>query len=277
MGAGIVCFQRPGPNLVVRVGREEEGVSSLRPELAAIARTIQGFRLHMMKACASLGCELCKRERTMNRETTDVLPTETLAYIQSAGCKSLKKNVIGAHNRCWKYLIGSISTHGESTRDLEFIGGDKDKQLEKLWTETKIGDILPWDEIADEAEWLLERDQATRRVLDDDRTDKKQEGYQEVDQDGTDTHMETIFGRRRPDSITVEWSSKVIYILEFKRTSDQRQGYRSAGKPGHGLGHGLNTKSLSKASKRWERVLFIGTQFSNLYTAVDTPAKWHVR
>jgi hypothetical protein len=39
MGAGSVCFQRPGRNLVVRVGREEEGASSLRPELAAIART----------------------------------------------------------------------------------------------------------------------------------------------------------------------------------------------------------------------------------------------
>ena len=36
MGARSVCFQRPGRTLVVRVGREEEGVSSLRPELAAI-------------------------------------------------------------------------------------------------------------------------------------------------------------------------------------------------------------------------------------------------
>jgi hypothetical protein len=123
-----------------------------------------GKWLHMIKDCASPGCELCKRERTMIRETTDVLPTETLEHIQSAGCKSQKKSVIGDHNRCWKYLIGSISTHGETTRDLEFIGGDKDKQLEKLWGETKIGDILPWDEITDEAERLLESDQATRRA-----------------------------------------------------------------------------------------------------------------
>jgi len=40
MGAGSVCLQRPGCNLLVRVGREEEGVSSLRPELAAVARTL---------------------------------------------------------------------------------------------------------------------------------------------------------------------------------------------------------------------------------------------
>jgi hypothetical protein len=90
------------------------------------------------------------------REMTEVLPTETLAHIQSAKCKAQKKSVIGAHNRCWKYLIGAVSTHGEAARDLEFIGGDKDKQLENLWAETKIGDILPWDEIVDEAERLLE-------------------------------------------------------------------------------------------------------------------------
>jgi len=43
--AGSVCFQRRGLNLVVRVGREEEEVSSLRPERAAIARTLQATSL----------------------------------------------------------------------------------------------------------------------------------------------------------------------------------------------------------------------------------------
>ena len=62
-----------------------------------------------------------------------------------------------------------------------------------------MGDILPWDEIADEAERLLESDQATRRALDDDRADKEQEDDQEIDRDDTDTRMETIFGRRRQD------------------------------------------------------------------------------
>ena len=86
----------------------------------------------MIGARASPGCELCKRARKMDLITTDALPTETVAHIQSAGCKAQKKSVIGAHNRCWKYLIGAISTHGEATRDLEFIGGDKDRQLKHL-------------------------------------------------------------------------------------------------------------------------------------------------
>jgi ribonuclease HI len=41
MGAGSICLQRPTCILAVRVGREEEGVSSLRSELAAMARTLQ--------------------------------------------------------------------------------------------------------------------------------------------------------------------------------------------------------------------------------------------
>jgi hypothetical protein len=205
-----------------------------------------GKWLHMIKARPSSGCELCKR--IMNREATNGLPTETLAHIQSAGCKAQKKSVIGAHNRCWKYLIGAISTHGEATRNLEFIGGDKDKQLEKLWAETKIGDIFPWDEIADEAEGPIENDQVLRRVQEDNRAAKKQEDDQAEDRDDTDTHLETIFGRRRPDSIAVEWSTKVLYTLEFKRTSDQRRDYRERGEARARAQHNILVKSLEKVA-----------------------------
>ena len=69
----------------------------------------------------------------------------------------------GAHNSCWRYL----TTHGEAKRDLEFIGGDKDRQLTQLWTETRIGSVLPWDDIEDEAERLLESDRVTRQASND--------------------------------------------------------------------------------------------------------------
>ena len=86
------------------------------------------------------------------------LPEETVAHIQSAGCKVQKKSVIGAHNRCWGYLRGAILTHGEAKRNLELIGGDQDRQLQQLWAETKIGDILPtsWEDVEGEAERLLD-------------------------------------------------------------------------------------------------------------------------
>jgi hypothetical protein len=202
----------------------------------------------MIGARASPECELCKRERNKDLKTTEVRLTEKVAHVQSAGCKAQKKCVIGAHNRCWKYLIGAISTHGEATRDLEFIGGDKDRQLKQLWTETKIGDILPWDEIADEAERLLESDQANRQVPDDDHVDKEQEDDQVVDRDETDPYHEVIFGRRRPDSVAVDWTSKVLYVLEFKRTSDQRQNYRERGESRQRAQHDVLVKSLEKVA-----------------------------
>jgi hypothetical protein len=86
---------------------------------------------HDWSSCESGVRTLQKGEKHGPENDTDVLPTETVAHIQSAVCKAQKKSVIGALNRCWKYLIGAISTHGEATRDLEFIGRDKDKQLEK--------------------------------------------------------------------------------------------------------------------------------------------------
>jgi hypothetical protein len=184
----------------------------------------------------------------MDLKATDGFPTETVAHIQSAGCKAQKKSVIGAHNRCWKYLIGAISTHGEATRDLEFIGGDKDRQIKQLWTETRIGNILPWDEIADEAERLLASDQANRQAPDDDHVDKEQEDDQVVDRDETDPYHEVIFGRRRPDSVAVDWTSKVLYVLEFKRTSDQRQNYRERGESRQRAQHDVLVKSLEKVA-----------------------------
>ena len=107
----------------------------------------------------------------------------------------------------------------------------------------RIGNILPWDDIADEAERLLESDQDNRKVRDDDHVDKEQEDDQGVDRDETDPYNETIFGRRRPDSIAVDWTSKVLYILEFKRTSDQRQNYREYRARAQ---HGVLVKSLEK-------------------------------
>ena len=61
MGAGSVCFQRPGRDLEFRVGREEEGTSSLRPELVAIARTLQAIPLETDLLY------LCDSEAALNR------------------------------------------------------------------------------------------------------------------------------------------------------------------------------------------------------------------
>ena len=73
-----------------------------------------------------------------------------------------------------------------------------------MWKETGIGDILPWDEIEDEAERLFESSRTNRQASDDNHADKEQEDDQIVDRDETGPYNEVIFRRRRPDSVAVD-------------------------------------------------------------------------
>ena len=142
--------------------------------------------------------------------------------------------------------------HGEAKRNLEFIGGERDRQLQQLWAETKIGDILPWEDVEREAERLLESTRANARNSENRRASKEQDDDQTVDLEETDPYNEVIFGRRRPDSVAIEWTSKTVYVLEFKRTSDQRQDYRERGECRARDQHDVLVKSLETVAKEAE-------------------------
>ena len=69
------------------------------------------------------------------------------------------------------------------------------------------------------------------------------------DWDEADPYDEVIFGRRRPDSVAIEWTSKTVYVLEFKRTSDQRHNYREQGEHRARAQHDVLVKSLDTVAK----------------------------
>jgi hypothetical protein len=119
-----------------------------------------------------------------------------------------------------------------------------------LWAETKIGDILPWEDVEGEAERLLESTRANERGSENSRVIQEQDDDRIVDRDETDPYNEVIFGRRRPDSVAIEWTSKTLYILEFKRTSDQRQDYRERGESRARDQHDVQVKSLEIVAKK---------------------------
>ena len=70
--------------------------------------------------------------------------------------------------------------------------------------------------------------------------------------DGPDPYNEVIFGRRRPDSVIIDWANKVIYVLEFKRTSDQRRDYRERGDFRAMAQHDVLVRSLKKVAEDGE-------------------------
>ena len=52
---------------------------------------------------------------------------------------------------------------------------DKDRQLESSWRETRIGDVLPWGDVADEAQRLLDINKARQNDENEDHGDGEQE------------------------------------------------------------------------------------------------------
>jgi hypothetical protein len=208
-----------------------------------------GKRLQMIGARASSRCELCRRERRHGKEAIEHLPGETVAHIQIAGCKAQKKSVIGAHNRCWKYLLCAITQHGKAKRNFEFIGEDKDKQLESSWRETNIENVLPWEDIADKAVRLLAISKGGLNAAKEGHDDEELENDQEVERDETDPYNAVTFGRRRPDSVEVTWANKVLYVLEFKRTSDQGADNRERGESRAMAQHDILVRSLKKVAE----------------------------
>ena len=89
--------------------------------------------------------------------------------------------------------------------------------MQQLWAETMIGDILPWEDVEREAERLT---RANARNSENSDASQGQDDDRIVDRDETDPYNEVIFGRRRPDSVAIEWTSKTVYVLECKRTSE---------------------------------------------------------
>jgi hypothetical protein len=112
-----------------------------------------------------------------------------------------------------------------------------------------MGNVLPWENIADEAERLLAKSKGGRNDAKEGHDDEELENDQEVERDETDPYSEVIFGRRRPDSVVVDWDNKVLYVLEFKRTSDQRQDYPERGGSRAMAQHDILVRSLKKVAR----------------------------
>ena len=59
------------------------------------------------------------------QDSMENLPEETIPHIQSAGCTAQSKRVIGAHNKCLKYLLVPSSNMGRQNEISNSLGKTK--------------------------------------------------------------------------------------------------------------------------------------------------------
>ena len=95
---------------------------------------------------------------------------------------------------------------------------------------------------------IIISDRVTGQASNDNPVNQDLENDQKVERDEKDPYNEVVFGKRRPDSIAVDWNNKIVYVLEFKRTSYQRHTYRERGESRARAQHDVLVKSLEKVA-----------------------------
>ena len=99
-----------------------------------------------------------------------------------------------------------------------------------MWRDTEIEHLFPWTEV----------EEAARSIMGDEQEDADRAPADTQD----DPYVDIVFGRRRPDALILDKAGKNIFVLEFKRTSDQRSDYRERGEARAAKQHSVLVKSL---------------------------------
>ena len=89
-------------------------------------------------------------------------------------------------------------------------------------------------------------EEAARNITSDEQEDDDREPEEGQD----DPYADVVFGKRRPDAVILDKKGKNIIVLELKRTSDQRSGYRKRGKARVAKQHNVLVKSLQIVMKK---------------------------
>jgi len=135
MGAGSVCLQQQGRHLEIKVGRGEEGVSSLRPELAALARTLQATSAgtDLLYLCDS-DTTLTKVSRWIGRSPRTTLAGDANADIMKTIIECLRARVIrGART----FMVKIKAHRGEPLNEKADTVAERARQMpedNKQWT-----------------------------------------------------------------------------------------------------------------------------------------------
>ena len=153
---------------------------------------------------------------------TGVVPDETVGHIQSVQCVSQEEVVTAAHNRCWREIMGGITKHGSAKRSIEILERDKEQTLKTLWREEKLDEFFPRQELVEEMHKLHEEHREAKRKV---REDSDMGDAGETAEEEKEFSEEEAIWARKLDGAAIDKEKKILYVLEFKRTTDQREEY----------------------------------------------------
>ena len=144
---------------------------------------------------------------------------ETVAHLQSVQCVSPVDAVTAAHNRCWNVIMDGIVKHGSERRDVQPITCGKEKTFRTIWREAELEEFFPQEQVEREER----RRRQARKAREEEARQEEREGREEHEEEEEKMEEEEkSMWDRRADGVAIDRGKKILYLLEFKRTSDQR-------------------------------------------------------
>ena len=145
-------------------------------------------------------------------ESTDGLAAETHGHINSAGCKGMATTVTAAHHSIWMHLYDSMHAVQKPKSKLNFVMLDKEGNMSTLWRRQEFLRICSKEDLADKAQDIevtipVKTSQETRYNF------------------STTAFFVIHFWSRPLDGVAINGALQIEYILEFKRSTDQDEGF----------------------------------------------------
>jgi len=187
----------------------------------------------------SAGCRLCLIAREARGESTDGLADETYGHINSAGCKGMATTVTAAHHSNCRHLYDSMHAAQKPKSKLKFVTRDEESNMSTLWRREEFLRICSKEELAEKAQDI----EVTIPVK------KSQETWYNLD---PGSFFVNHFWARRPDGVAINEALKIVYILEFKRSTNRDEVFLEVKDAEANKQHKSIIGALKVAAPEWE-------------------------
>jgi len=187
----------------------------------------------------SAECRQCRIAREARGESTDGLADETHGRINSAGCEGMATTVTAAHHSIWRHLHDSMHAAQKPNSMLKFVTLDKESNMSTLWRREHFLRICSKEQLAEKAQDI----EVTIKVK------KSQEAWYNLD---PGSFFVNRFWSRRQDGVAINVALKIVYILEFKRSTDRDEGFLEVKDAEANEQHKSIIGALQAAALEWE-------------------------
>ena len=158
--------------------------------------------------------------------------------------------VTNAHHSIWRHLYDSMHAAQKPKSKLKFATLDKESNMSTLWRQEEFLRICSKEELAEKAQ-DIEGEIVTkcRSLVTEIPVKKSQETRYNLDPGSF--FVNRLWGRR-PDGVAINKTLKIVYILEFKRSTDGDNGFLEVKDAEAHEQHKSIIGALKAAALEWE-------------------------